>query len=99
AAGDAAGGIAARAVQTARPVNIATGAKILAGADDLDFVLEDRIPLYWQRVYHSRNPAAGMLGQGWMLPFETRLIRYCAANGELHFRWRDMTGREMEMGA
>ncbi|MFS2223464.1 RHS repeat-associated core domain-containing protein [Pantoea sp. B65] len=99
AAGEAAGGIAARAVQTLHPVSIATGAKILAGAEDLDFVLEDRIPLYWQRVYHSRNPATGMLGQGWMLPFESRLIRYRAASGELHFRWRDMAGRELEMGA
>ncbi|MBP2168747.1 RHS repeat-associated protein [Erwinia toletana] len=91
-------GVASNAVQTPHPVNIATGAKILAGAEDLDFALEDRIPLYWQRVYHSRNLATGMLGQGWMLPFESRLIRYRAANGELHFRWRDLVGRELEMG-
>jgi RHS repeat-associated protein len=98
AAGKVAAEVAPRAVQTALPVNIATGAKILAGAEDLDFVLEDRIPLYWQRVYHSRNLATGLLGQGWMLPFETRLIRYRAANGALHFLWRDISGRELDMG-
>lgn len=80
--------------QTAHPVNIATGAKVLAGDEELDFVLQDRIPLHWQRIYHSRNTATGMLGQGWMLPFETRLHRL--ANNQLIYK--DMSGREMDMG-
>ncbi|EMO7190246.1 TPA: EndoU domain-containing protein [Pluralibacter gergoviae] len=85
----------ARASHTPYPINIATGAKILADEDDLDFVLPDRIPLYWQRVYHSRNLTTGMLGTGWMLPFETRLWRL--ADDALMFR--DMTGRELGMGS
>nr|WP_033761567.1 RHS repeat-associated core domain-containing protein [Pantoea agglomerans] len=83
-----------KASSTAFPVNIATGAKILAQDEDLDFVLPDRIPLRWQRIYHSRNLAAGILGTGWMLPFETRLYRL--PDNQLMFR--DMTGRELGMG-
>ncbi|PNS13227.1 type IV secretion protein Rhs [Mixta theicola] len=85
--------IASKAVQTAHPVNIATGAKILAGQEDLDFSLTDRIPLLWQRVYHSRNRAVGLLGAGWMLPFETRFIRRTEG-----LVWRDISGRELGIG-
>ncbi|KJV35877.1 RHS repeat-associated core domain-containing protein [Pantoea sp. SM3] len=82
------------AVQTLHPVNIATGAKILAREEDLDFVLPDRMPLYWQRIYHSRNLATGMLGTGWMLPFEVRLWRL----PDNQLIYQDMTGRELGMG-
>lgn len=82
------------AVNTAYPVNIPTGAKVLAKEEDLDFVLPDRMPLYWQRIYHSRNHATGMLGTGWMLPFETRLYRL--ADNQLIFK--DMSGRELGLG-
>lgn len=98
AAAAAVGRLAQNAMATAHPVNIALGSKILAGQEDLDFVLQDRIPLYWQRIYHSRNRASGMLGSGWMLPFETRLLRVQAADGTLHFLWRDMSGRELGLG-
>lgn len=45
----------------AAPVNIATGTKILAAQEDLDFSLADRILLHWQRFYHSRNTATGLI--------------------------------------
>ncbi|APG20394.1 type IV secretion protein Rhs [Kosakonia radicincitans] len=86
--------VLAAAVNTVHPVNILTGAKILSKEEDLDFVLPDRMPLYWQRIYHSRNLSTGMLGTGWMLPFETRLYRQ--ADNQLIFL--DMTGRELGMG-
>ncbi|WP_261643476.1 RHS repeat-associated core domain-containing protein [Erwinia mallotivora] len=95
---EVAGGIAAEAVQSVFPVHYATGAKFLAGEEDLDFVLEDRIPLYWQRVYHSRNPADGLLGTGWMLPFETRLIRTRDDKGATAFFWRDLSGQLLGLG-
>ncbi|WP_193323321.1 RHS repeat-associated core domain-containing protein [Erwinia endophytica] len=98
AAGEAAGGIATQAIQSAHPVNYATGAKILADQDDLDFVLEDRIPLYWQRIYNSRNLTSGMLGTGWMMPFETRLIRFRHEDGTLQFLWRDISGQALGLG-
>ncbi|MBK0124833.1 RHS repeat protein [Pantoea sp. S61] len=82
------------AVQTLHPVNIATGAKILAREEDLDFVLPDRMPLYWQRIYHSRNLTTGMLGTGWMLPFEVRIWRL----PDNQLIYQDMTGRELGMG-
>lgn len=82
------------AANTAYPVNIASGAKILAKEDDLDFILPDRMPLYWQRIYNSRNRVTGMLGTGWMLPFETRLYRL--PDNQLIFR--DMSGRELGLG-
>ncbi|EOS94852.1 RHS family protein, partial [Erwinia tracheiphila PSU-1] len=95
---EAAGGVVAAAVQSAMPVHYATGAKFLVGEDDLDFVLEDRIPLFWQRVYHSRNLTSGMLGTGWMLPFETRLIRIRGAKGTTQFLWRDLSGQALGLG-
>ncbi len=94
----ASGAVAAVAMQSAHPVNYATGAKILAGQEDLDFMLEDRIPLFWQRIYHSRNLTTGMLGTGWMLPFETRLIRFKHDDGTVQFAWRDVTGQELGLG-
>ncbi|MFG6076004.1 RHS repeat-associated core domain-containing protein [Erwinia sp. OPT-41] len=94
----AAGAISSVAMQSFHPVNYATGAKILAGQDDLDFVLEDRIPLYWQRIYHSRNLTTGLLGTGWMLPFETRLLRFRHPDGTFQFAWRDITGQELGLG-
>ncbi|WP_380184779.1 RHS repeat-associated core domain-containing protein [Kalamiella sp. sgz302252] len=94
----AAGAIATAAMQSAHPVNYATGAKILADQDDLDFVLEDRISLYWQRIYHSRNLTSGMFGTGWMMPFETRLIRFQDERGAFQLAWRDITGQELGLG-
>ncbi|MGS9064256.1 DUF6531 domain-containing protein, partial [Salmonella enterica subsp. enterica serovar Infantis] len=38
-----------------RPVNAATGAKYLAGEDDVDFSLPGHNPLEWQRTYSSRD--------------------------------------------
>ncbi|EIZ9615453.1 RHS domain-containing protein, partial [Cronobacter sakazakii] len=89
-----AGKVGSEARQTQHPVDIASGAKILAGGEDRDFTLEDRIPLIWQRVYNSRNLATGMLGTGWLLPFETRFFRL--ENNQ--FIWRDMSGRELGFG-
>ncbi|MDC6118514.1 EndoU domain-containing protein [Serratia rubidaea] len=98
AAGAAAGATLVAATQTGHPVHIPTGAKILAGEEELDFTLPDRIPLYWQRLYNSRNRAAGMLGVGWMLPFETRLLRTLDGNGQPQFILRDASGRETGLG-
>lgn len=60
------------------PVNPSLGAKVLGGAEDLDFALPGALPLIWQRQYSSYvNPehggACGLLGYGWTLPFEMSL--------------------------
>src|SRR5699024_2906792 len=60
------------------PVNPSLGAKVLGGAEDLDFALPGAMGLVWQRQYSSYvNPsqggACGLLGYGWTLPFEMSL--------------------------
>src|SRR5690606_32653061 len=57
----------------ADPVYALTGAKVLDGPNDLDFVLEAPLPLVWQRTYVSSNASVGWLGQGWSLPIAFRL--------------------------
>ncbi len=61
------------------PVNPALGAKVLTGADELDFALPGPLPLAWQRVYSSyvnaeHGAACGLLGYGWKLPLELRVV-------------------------
>ncbi|EBS2483495.1 RHS repeat protein [Salmonella enterica subsp. enterica serovar Heidelberg] len=59
-----------------RPVNAATGAKYLAGDDDVDFSLPGHFPLEWQRTYSSRDERTeGMFGRGWSVLYEVCLER------------------------
>ena len=60
----------------ARPVDIVSGQKFLAGDDECDFVLPSRLPVRWQRYWRSGNPCDGVLGRGWSLFWETRLVRH-----------------------
>ena len=50
------------------PVNAVLGCKVLSGEPDFDFALPALMPLVWQRIYVSSNPAIGWLGQGWTIP-------------------------------
>lgn len=67
---------AAAAGIIARPVDIVSGQKFLAGDDELDFVLPSRLPVRWQRYWRSGNPGDSVLGRGWNLFWETRLEHY-----------------------
>ncbi|KEA53435.1 type IV secretion protein Rhs, partial [Mangrovibacter sp. MFB070] len=60
----------------ARPVDIISGQKFLAGDDELDFVLPSRFPVEWQRYWRSGNPGDSVLGRGWSLFWESCLIPY-----------------------
>ena len=93
-AGMAAGQLGAATRAASMPVHAATGAKVLAGEEDLDFVLPARFPLHWQRLYNSRNAATGMFGQGWRTPFETRLVH----EGE-QTCFHDESGRELRFAS
>ncbi|MFU2318849.1 RHS repeat-associated core domain-containing protein [Rahnella sp. PCH160] len=85
----------AASVQSAfMPVHAATGAKVLAGEEDLDFVLPARFPLRWQRIYSSRNTAAGMFGTGWRTSFESRIT----LEGEMTC-FHDESGRELRFAS
>jgi len=46
----------------------ATGACVLHGEDEVDFVLDGAFSLSWQRAYVSSNAHCGFLGTGWTLP-------------------------------
>lgn len=72
------------------PVHAASGAKVLNGDDDLDFVLPGRLPLRWQRCYNSRSRTAGIFGRGWMTAFDSRI----ELRGD-DALWLDETGREL----
>ena len=68
------GGVAA----TKNPVNPQLGAKVLLGAEDLDFALPGALPVVWQRQYSSyvnaeHGAACGLLGHGWHLLTELSL--------------------------
>lgn len=82
------------------PVHFATGAKLLSGKEEQDFILNGRIPLIWQRLYNSRNPAVGLLGRGWRLPFEVTL-RIVSTSDSQHANtliYTDQSGRELGLG-
>lgn len=55
-------------------VNPLSGALVLSGEEDLDVVLEGPLAFVWQRIYSSRNPHKGWLGQGWRSQLEVVLV-------------------------
>ena len=54
----------------ANPVHATTGIKVLGDEREVDFSVPGMIPVSWQRYYTSATERAGVLGQGWRLPFE-----------------------------
>ncbi|WP_387468398.1 DUF6531 domain-containing protein [Photorhabdus sp. RM323S] len=57
------------------PVEAIAGQKFLHDEDELDFVFDAELPLYWQRSYLSRYQYDSVLGQGWSLFWESHLTR------------------------
>jgi RHS repeat-associated protein len=72
-----------------RPVDVATGRKLLLAQDETDFVVPGPLPVVLSRFYSSDLPAGGSLGPGWLLPWELRLRQ---RDGQL--RLSDAQGRE-----
>ena len=65
-------------ITVSSPVNPQLGAKVLLGAQDLDFALPGAMPVVWQRQYSSyvnraHGAACGLLGHGWHLIHEVRI--------------------------
>jgi len=59
--------------QIGHPVHVPTGAKILNGEHDQDFVLQALLPVDWTRFYNSSNTRAGLFGRGWMVLHDLEL--------------------------
>jgi len=82
------------------PVHIATGAKLLAGEADLDFVLPGVLPVVWQRVYNSLDlRSSGSLGTGWNTPYSMELHLRRGAREQEQLVLFDTDGRDITFDA
>ncbi|MBK8337839.1 MAG: PAAR domain-containing protein [Sterolibacteriaceae bacterium] len=70
-AGNAAGTAIGNWLQ-GKPVDVASGAKILP--DEVDIDLPGAFPLVWSRFYNSRDDRAGIHGRGWSTPQSLELV-------------------------
>ncbi|MFJ5300122.1 RHS repeat-associated core domain-containing protein [Pseudomonas sp. NPDC088368] len=82
------------------PVHAATGAKVLGGSEELDFVLPGVLPIEWQRFYSSRDERRdGLLGAGWSVGFEVRIEVEALADGGERLAYIDEQARRIDMGS
>ncbi|SDT88688.1 RHS repeat-associated core domain-containing protein [Halopseudomonas salegens] len=72
-------------------IQLATGACVLQGEDELDFTLDGAFALQWQRTYLSNNDDCGLLGPGWTLPLSFALER-----SDSHLFFIDLQGRRTQ---
>ncbi|MHA4970424.1 RHS repeat-associated core domain-containing protein [Pseudomonas extremorientalis] len=100
AVSSAMGAVANAAMGSSNPVHAATGAKVLGGDDELDFVLPGILPIDWQRFYNSRDARTGSLfGAGWSVPYEVCVdIQHHPDGGET-LVYTDEQGRPIDMGS
>lgn len=77
------------------PVHSATGAKILNGEEELDFVVPGLLLIEWQRFYNSLDTRRdGLLGAGWTLPYEVSV----ELSGDQELIYTDEQGRQIHIG-
>src|SRR5471032_890424 len=82
------------------PVHAATGAKVLGGEDELDFVLPGILPIDWQRFYNSRDERRdSLLGTGWSLPYEVGVRIEVHPEGGERLIYTDEQARRIDMGS
>lgn len=82
------------------PVHAATGAKVLGGDTELDFVLPGVLPIDWQRFYNSRDERRdGMFGAGWSVPYEIRVEILSHPEGGEELIYTDEQGRRINLGS
>jgi len=98
---DQAIGAAANAIiGSPHPVHAATGAKVLNGDDDTDFVLPGIMPLAWRRFYSSADLRQdGLFGAGWSVQFEVQVEVLAHPEGGDQLVYTDEQGRRIEMGS
>ncbi|WP_285423646.1 RHS repeat-associated core domain-containing protein [Pseudomonas sp. efr-133-TYG-103a] len=82
------------------PVHAATGAKVLGGAEELDFVLPGILPIDWQRFYNSRDERRnGMFGTGWSVAYEVNVRIDVHPDGGERLIYIDEQARSIDMGS
>jgi YD repeat-containing protein len=82
------------------PVHAATGAKVLGGDEELDFVLPGILPIEWQRFYSSRDERRdGLFGAGWSVAFEVSVRIQAHPQGGERLIYIDEQARSIDMGA
>jgi len=82
------------------PVHAATGAKVLGGAEELDFVLPGILPLEWQRFYNSRDDRReGLFGSGWSVAHEISVQVQPHPDGGERLIYIDEQARRIDMGS
>jgi len=100
AVSSAMGAMANAAIGSSNPVHAATGAKVLGGDDELDFVLPGILPIDWQRFYNSRDERSGSLfGAGWSVPYEVCVDIQPHPDGGETLVYTDEQGRPIDMGS
>ncbi|MBV6660209.1 RHS domain-containing protein [Pseudomonas yamanorum] len=100
AVSSAMGALANAAMGSSNPVHAATGAKVLGGSDDLDFVLPGILPIDWQRFYNSRDERPDSLfGRGWRVPYEVCVEILPHLEGGETLVYTDEQGRPIDMGS
>ncbi|OQR34104.1 type IV secretion protein Rhs [Pseudomonas sp. Bc-h] len=82
------------------PVHAATGAKVLGGSEELDFVLSGVLPITWQRFYNSRDERRdGLFGAGWSVGFEVSVRIEAHPDGGERLIYIDEQARSIDMGS
>ncbi|KHK65999.1 RHS repeat-associated core domain-containing protein [Pseudomonas frederiksbergensis] len=100
AASSAANAAANAAMGSSNPVHAATGAKVLGGDEDLDFVLPGILHIDWQRVYNSRDERRDSLfGAGWSVAYEVQVQIQPHPDGGETLIYTDEQGRPIDMGS
>ena len=100
AASSAANAAANAALGSSNPVHAATGAKVLGGGEELDFVLPGILPIDWQRFYNSRDERRDSLfGAGWSVTYEVRVDILPHPDGGETLVYTDEQARPIDMGS
>ncbi|MGS0892895.1 type VI secretion system tip protein TssI/VgrG [Burkholderia stagnalis] len=82
----------AKKTQSAHPVDVATGQKLLTHDD---FTLPGRVPIQWNRRYRSADQRSGSFGSVWKLQYATEVHTHIASDGARKMIYVDFDGRQL----
>ncbi|PIT58607.1 RHS repeat-associated core domain-containing protein, partial [Snodgrassella alvi] len=89
-----------KAVTRGNPVHLSTGAKLLTGAQELDFTIPAHFPIEWQRFYSSIDTRThNMFGAGWSIPYEVEMEISPQPDGSCTAVYINEQGRRIEIEA